>query len=413
MLALMAQFALAAHIAALVLLFVLGAPAVRAARRVWLEKRRLPAPAEPQPGSPPRLALIVPLTGDSPGMERCLRSLLDQPGMDFDAWFAVQDEADPAAGLVRRLMAGHPRLRLVLSGPAATCCQKNHSLLAALDALAEAGKNRPEGPPDILVFCDSTHEAAPDFLTRLTAPVAEGRAVLATSYHRVLPEDDRPATLCHFYSALGIHLLQSLPLLCQPWGGATAILRREFLAHGVDAVWARGVVDDFTMGPYLQGRGVRALAVPEAALLTPVAGQTMGRWWDWWFRQLLYLKFCMPGTWLAGTAGALGLLGAWCWAAWDLARGGLSGWFYLAALAGLGLPLGGLSQRRLPAWRRAASFLLMQGATLFCYLATWGTNTLRWRGIAYKAGLDGTVRRIEREQAPRRSSPGANDTERK
>jgi len=407
MLALLAQIGLATHVAALVLLYMLGSPAVRAALKTWQQRRTITPPE----GSP-RLALIVPLTGSTPGMERCLRSLLHQPGMDFDAWFAVQDEADPAAGLVRRLMAEHPRLKLVLCGPALISCQKNHSLLAALDALTEAGKDAPEGPPDILVFCDSTHEAAPDFLARLTTPLVQGRAILSTSYHRVLPKDDRPATLCHFYSALGIHLLQNLPLLCQPWGGATAILRREFLAHGVDAVWARGVVDDFTMGPYLQGRGVRALAVPEAALLTPVAGQTMGRWWDWWFRQLLYLKFCMPCEWLAGTVAALGLLGAWCWAAWDMAGGGIAGWLYLAALAGLGLAYGGLSQRKLPAWRRAACFLLMQGATLFCYLATWATNTLRWRGIAYRAGLDGTVRSIERSPFPSHGVPAPKPMER-
>jgi len=286
-------------------------------------------------------------------------------------------------------MLGNPRVHLVAAGPAHMCCQKNHSLLAGI---AAAG-----GAPEILVFCDSTHEAAPDFLVRLTAPLLAGKAVLTTTHRSVLPQNGL-TDLCYFFCALGVQMLQNLPLLCQPWGGATAILRREFLAHGVDAVWARGIVDDFTMGPYLQNRGVRALAVPEAALLTHLASQTWGSWWGWWFRQLLYLKFCMPGTWVLASMGVAVLGGLIAWAVVDAATGGLAGWAYLAGLAGFGVLLGRLCQRPLPAWRAGLGFLLMQGLTVPCFLATWGTNTLSWRGVNYKAGLDGTVRRIEKNE---------------
>lgn len=388
-----ARSGLGAHLLLLAALYLLAAPAVRAARRVWLEKLRTPPP-QPAPGqATPRIAMLVPLTGNAPGMKRCLTSLLHQPGMDCHTLFVVRDEADPAVELVRELLPEHPRAGLVVAGQARTCCQKNHSLLAGLEALC--GTHAAGEAPDVLVFCDSTHEAAPDFLARLAAPLVSGRAVLTTAYHRVVPGDAGLATLCHFFAALGIHLLQSLPLLCQPWGGATAILRREFYAHGVDAVWARGVVDDFTMGPYLQSRGVRALAVPEASLITPVAGQTFARWWSWWFRQLLYLKFCMPGTWLAASLGVLALAGLMAWAAADAAAGGASGWLYFAALGAMGVAFGRLSQTRVPAWRLVLGFLAMQLLSVPCFLATWGTNTLGWRGVRYHARLDGTVKRID------------------
>jgi len=380
MLTTLAQLGMAAHLVVLALLYLMGAPAIRAARSTWMEKRRVPAP-----DFLPKLAMIVPLTGSTPGMTTCLASLLNQPGAPCDTYFVVRDEADPATALVRELLPGNPQVRLVLAGQAETCCQKNHSLLAGIEAAGEA--------PEILVFCDSTHEAAPDFLVRLTAPILAGKAVLTTTHRRVLPQNGLP-DLCYFFCALGVQMLQNMHLLCQPWGGATAILRREFFAHGVDAVWVRGVVDDFTMGPYLQGRGVRALAVPKAALLTRLGPQTWRGWWAWWFRQLLYLKFCMPCTWAAASFGVAGLGLLMAWAARDAATGGLAGWVYFAGLAGLGVLLGRLCQRPLPAWRAGLGFLLMQGLTVPCFLATYGTNTLRWRGIAYKAGLDGTVRRI-------------------
>jgi ceramide glucosyltransferase len=374
---------MALHILGLLLLYLAGAPAIRAGRRVWLENHPLPAPHELPP-----LALIIPLTGDSPAMRQSLASLLNQPGVDFQALLAVRDEADPAAALVRELAARFPHARLVIAGEATKCCQKNHSLLAGIKA---AG-----GTPEILIFCDSTHDASPDFLTRLTAPLVRGGAVLSTSYHRVLPDDLGLPSLFHFFSAQFIHLLQNLPWFRLPWGGATAIRRDAFLRHGVDAIWARGVVDDFTMGPYLQDRGVRAAGVPEAALLTRLGRQSLGGWWSWWFRQLLYLKFCMPGTWLAATLAPLAG-GALLWFTLrDVLSGGFVGWLYLGGLCGLGVLYGGLCQRKLPVWRAGLGFLAMQILTVPCFLATWFTNTLRWRGIAYRARLDGTVAAILR-----------------
>lgn len=377
---------MAVHLLCLLLLYLLASPAIRSARQAWLERWRIPVPRKM-----PSMAMVVPLTGNAPGMAKSLSSLLLQPGVFCPTYFVVSDEKDPAVPLVQGLMANNPQAHLVVAGEARICCQKNHSLLAGIDA---ATADFPGDGPDILVFCDSTHEAAPDFLVRLTAPIFTGKAQLTTAYHRIVPQDGGLATLCQFFSALGIHLLQSLPVLCQPWGGATAISRRVFWDNGVDAVWARGIVDDFTMGPYLQSRGIRALAVPEAALITPLAGQTLEKWLSWWFRQLLYLKFCMPFTWLAATVGVLGISGVMLWAMYDALTGGTIGWLYFASLGGMGIVFGTLAQTRQPAWRLAISFLVMQGFSVLCFFATWGTNTLRWRDRSYKARLDGSVEQI-------------------
>jgi cellulose synthase/poly-beta-1,6-N-acetylglucosamine synthase-like glycosyltransferase len=377
---------MAVHLLCLALLYLLASPAIRSARQAWQERRRIPAPHKM-----PSMAMIVPLTGNAPGMAKSLSSLLQQPGVFCPTYFVVSNEEDPAVPLVQGLMPQNPQARLVVAGEARICCQKNHSLLAGIDA---ANADFPGEGPDILVFCDSTHEAAPDFLVRLTAPILAGKALLTTAYHRIVPKDGGLATLCQFFSALGIHLLQSLPILCQPWGGATAIPRHVFFSNGVDAIWARGIVDDFTMGPYLQSRGIRALAVPEASLITPLAGQTLEKWLSWWFRQLLYLKFCMPFTWLAATIGVLGISGVMMWAAYDAITGGIIGWLYFLSLGGMGIVFGTLAQTHQPPWRFAISFVMMQALSVLCFFATWGTNTLRWRDRSYKARLDGTVEQI-------------------
>ena len=102
----------------------------------------------------------------------------------------------------------------------------------------------------------------------------------------------------------------------------------------------------------------------------------------------------MPFTWLAATVGVLGISGVMLWAMYDALTGGTIGWLYFASLGGMGIVFGTLAQTRQPAWRLAISFLVMQGFSVFCFFATWGTNTLRWRDRSYKARLDGSVEQI-------------------
>jgi hypothetical protein len=290
-------------------------------------------------------------------------------------------------------------VHLVVAGAATACCQKNHSLLAGIRAAGES--------PEILVFCDSSHVARPDFLARLLAPVMAGRTPLSTTHRLVAPEDAGLATLAHFFAALAVMMLQNAPLLAQPWGGATAIRREVFFRESVDRVWARGIVDDFTMGPHLARRGIRALPVPGAALATPLAGQTWSGFLDWWTRQLFYLKFCMPLVWLAATLVPLGaglVLAAACWSllAGIVGQWGTAAWAsaaYSGLLALLGLRFGALAKARGPAWRLAAAFLAAQVLSVFCYARTWTTNTLTWRGIRYRARLDGTVDAVRHENS--------------
>ena len=114
----------------------------------------------------PRVALIVPLTGDSPEMEPALTSLLNQPYPNYETVLVTRDLEDPATPLVRALLARHPHSRHIVSGPAAGCSQKNHNILAGVNALDDAA--------EILVFCDSTHQARPNFLRELIHPLVTG-----------------------------------------------------------------------------------------------------------------------------------------------------------------------------------------------------------------------------------------------
>ena len=337
----------------------------------------------------------MPLTGNSPEMEAALTSLLNQSYPNYETVLVTRDLDDPATPLVRALLARHPHSRHIVSGPAAGCSQKNHNILAGVGALDDS--------VEILVFCDSTHQARPDFLRDLLHPLVTGAASLTTGFHRIIPDDARVPTLGMLQTVLTLHLLHGFAFIALPWGGATAMLRSVFHAYGIAGVLGTKVLDDFPMGQRLLRFGIRAVPVATAILDTDLAGQTMDGWKTWLTRQMLYLKYCLPTTWLASA------LVAWV----------LAGPIILAALAGLGgmvglvapplalISLGFLlTLTAMGAWCRTlvpqpvplGPWLLAFYANIFmacrCYLQTWRTDTIAWRGISYRVTWGGRVRQI-------------------
>jgi len=392
----MTAFLLASMALELLLLLVLLGHSRRHVRRSFPGAD--PGGASPAAGvwpTYPRAALIVPLTGNSPEMEAALKSLLTQSYPNYETILVTSDLKDPANSLVRRLLSRHPHGRHLISGPAAGCSQKNHNILAGVRALNEA--------VEILVFCDSTHRARPDFLRELLHPLVTGAAVLTSGFHRVIPGDTRVATLGMLQTVLTLHLLHGFAAIALPWGGATAVRRSAFHDHGVEGVLGMNVLDDFPLGQRLLKFGIRSAPVAAAVLDTHLAGQTGRGWATWLTRQLLYLKYCLPAVWLAAALAAWVLAGPILLAVLT----GLGGLLGLAppplALVSLGFLLvltatGAWCRTLVPPKIPLGPWLLGFYANIFmacwCYLKTWTTDTIAWRGISYRVTWGGRVKEI-------------------
>lgn len=351
---------------------------------------------ETKPKRFPRVAMIVPLTGDVPGMEEAVSSLMRQDYPDYTVVCVTESADDPAVGLVARCAAGLNRVVSTTAGPAMTCGQKNHNILAGVRVAATA---------EIYAFCDSTHRARPDFLSNLVAPIARGDAAMSSGFHRIVPGDARTGTIGMLTTCLALHLMQPIRAITQPWGGAMAISRAAFERYDLAGLWSRNIVDDFSMGPHLHQWGLTTWPVASACLDTPLAGMTLARWDVWLTRQLLYLKFCMPPGWLASTL-AVFILSV----PQVLAAGAFLGWLaglvgqtlgvitlaYFLLFAGLGLLFRGLSPRPIPFWAWMRGYVATFGMLAWCFGRTFTTNTMSWRGIDYKVGWGGVVRQVIR-----------------
>lgn len=348
-----------------------------------------------QENLPPRwppLALLVPVTGASPGLAARLQSLLAQDYPDYQVIFVTRDSEDPAYPVIRALISEHPQARQVESGQAVACGQKNHNLLAGLQVVGEA--------PEILAFCDSNQLAQPTFLKALVEPIARGEAAVTSGYHHIIPQNGGMVALGRAITVLSLYLTKHFSRLNQPWGGATAVKRRVFAHLQVEKLWAENVVDDVSLAACLRRAGILVREAPGACLATPLAGETLVGWSHWLTRQWLYLKFIMPGTWLVAglfqhlLTGLVLLAGCRCLLAplgWISLAPALAALSFLGLLTGLGITMRPLhpSPGPLKLWLPAFYAAIFMAS--WCHLRTWFSREIHWRGISYRVTWKGRV----------------------
>ncbi len=340
----------------------------------------------------PPAALIVPAAGNHQQMEAALRSLLRQDYPGLLPVLVTADAEDPATALIARLREEFPQIRQVIAGPASGCGQKNHNLLRGVAAVGDAA--------DIYLFCDSTHEARPDFARRLARPVAEGESAFATGYHYVDAGDDKPVTLAYQLSVLLMRLLQAVSAFTQPWGGAMAVSRRVFERRGIAAFWRNKVVDDCSLAGLLLRCRLAVTLCGGAVLRTAARDHSLPAWRAWMDRQVLFLKFCVPGQWvllgvfalLMAAPSVLSLL-AVAGGIPGLVHGAvfLFGLVHLALLCTVVLSWRELLPRPVPALRWLAAFALGIGMFCWVYLRSIPARSILWHGRVYRVGRGGRV----------------------
>jgi ceramide glucosyltransferase len=347
----------------------------------------------------PRVAVLVPVTGAAPGLEERLRRLLQQDYPDYQVVFTTRDAADPATAVIGALLPNFPGARHVLAGPARNCGQKNYNLLAAVKLVGQA--------PEILVFCDSNQEAPATWLRELVAPIVRGEAQVSSGFHHVMAREPGIAVWGRAVTVLALYLTKGFRRLNQPWGGATAIRRRLFDSLDVAQLWAENIVDDVSLAARLVRAGLPVGIPPGASLLTPVNQETPAGWRDWLIRQWLYLKFCMPLTWLAGGLVVHLVLALMVLAGvrllllpLGLVSGGpaLAGALFLAGLTWLGLAMRSYHPQPGPTAKWLPAFFAAVGMASWCHLKTLLTMEMQWRGMVYRVGWRGKVVEIVRNE---------------
>jgi ceramide glucosyltransferase len=236
--------------------------------------RRRPAGIAGRSSGTTPVSILKPLCGNEPRLYENLRSFCVQNHPHFQIIFGVKDTADSAVEVVRRLQSEFPDrdLQLVID-PRVHGQNLKVSNLMNLSARARY---------DWWVLADSDVQVGPDYLERVTAPLAAAEVGIVTCLYRGAP-------LGGFWSRFGAQFINDWftpsAQLAHRFGftgfafGATIALRRDTLlaVGGFEAV-NNVLADDFWLGELTRRKGYRTV-LSDVVIATDVTEETLPSLW--------------------------------------------------------------------------------------------------------------------------------------
>ncbi|HZJ54927.1 MAG TPA: glycosyltransferase [Myxococcaceae bacterium] len=298
--------------------------------------RRVLARRPPPPSFPttaPSMTVVRPVKGLDIGAEENIRAFLqmEYPGR-LELLFVLDSEEDPAAPVIRRLIAEHPtgaeRVELLFSGspPPRRTGKLNAMLVGAAAATGE-----------LVAFNDSDSRPARDLLGRLVSELL-ARPDCGCTFAPVVAAADRPTP-----GDVGYELLMNawygptVSWAAEPRGeldfimGQLMVCRRQAL----DAVGGVGVaegqfVDDMYIGRALWNAGWKNVVI-ESPLRIVIGGMGPLQFFRTFRRWILFsegglsFRFTWP-NWVRGVS---------CWVAWAVLGTALGTGSFAAAAAAL------------------------------------------------------------------------------
>lgn len=255
---------------------------------VWLAyvRRRL----KTDPGFfAPRTAVICPCRGMEPGLERNLVSLCEFDHQNYEVFFVLASESDPAHSIVKRVAStSRVKAHVVIAGPPENCSEKVNNLRLAVEQLPEEF--------EVLVFVDSDGRPGKKWLHHLVAPLVDSRIGATTTMRWFLPNDNSfPTALLAAWNASVVTMLgPHNKNFC--WGGGTAIRRAIFEQIGMLDAWQYSFSDDYSLTMMIERSRRQIVFLPEC--LTPSFVQTdLAGLLEFTRRQVLITRTYRPQMW--------------------------------------------------------------------------------------------------------------------
>jgi len=237
----------------------------------------------------PRTAVICPCRGMEPGLERNLVSLCEFDHQNYEVFFVLASESDPAHSIVKRVVAtSRAKAHIVIAGMPENCSEKVNNLRVAVEQLP--------GEFEILVFADSDGRPGKSWLHHLVAPLNDSRIGATTTMRWFIPNDNGlPTALLAAWNASVVTMLGTHQKnFC--WGGGTAIRRGIFDQIGMPEVWQYSFSDDYSLTARIEESRRQIVFLPEC--LTPSYVQVdFPALFEFTGRQVRITKVYRPQMW--------------------------------------------------------------------------------------------------------------------
>jgi ceramide glucosyltransferase len=338
-------------------------------------------PGEPAAVALPALSILKPLKGTDPEIYESFRSHCLQDYPQYELIFGVSDQNDAAIAIVKALQREFPDRRIQL-----LVCPK---ILGANVKVSNLAQMLTEARYDYLIVNDSDIRVEPDYLRRVTAPLADSRVGMVTCLYR----GAAGATLGSRLEALGIStdFCASVLAARQLEGGirfglgsTLAFRRAELEKIGGFASFIDYLADDYELGKRIAGLGL-SVKLSDVVVETYLPAYRLR---EFLAHQLRWAR----GVRDARTGGYLGLVFTFgiLWASIALAasRGAPWAWAALSITLILRLAVGVVVGRGVLRERQTLKYAwLIPVRDLIAaviWVASLGGNTVTWRGDRFR-----------------------------
>ena len=212
---------------------------------------------------------------------------LDYP--EYEILFGVNDNADPAVPLIRRLMAEFPERKIRLLVGAETLGSNRK-----VNKLARLAR---EARHDVVALTDGDVRVGPEYLSEVAAPFADAGVGAVTSFYRAVAENNLGAEL----EAVGAASDFFAGVLMANWMegmsfglGASIVTTKNWMAKigGFEAI-ADMHSDDYELGHRIAKAGGKVLLSRET-VWTMYPAQTARGFWQHQVRWARTVRLCRP-----------------------------------------------------------------------------------------------------------------------
>ncbi len=244
----------------------------------------------------PPVSLLKPVKGVDFGSYENFLSFCRQDYPDYEILFAVNDDADPAIPLIRRMIAEFPALRICLISGAAQI-GTNRKVNNLIELAREARH-------EILVLTDGDVRVSPNYLREVVAPFADAKIGAVTSFYRGIAEKNLGAEL----EAIGASSDFFAGVLVAQWMegmkfalGASIVTTKHWVAKigGLEAI-VNMHSDDYELGHRIAKAGGQVLLSQES-VWTMYPAQTTRGFWNHQVRWARTVRLCRPISYLGLT----------------------------------------------------------------------------------------------------------------
>ncbi|GGA12463.1 bacteriohopanetetrol glucosamine biosynthesis glycosyltransferase HpnI [Dyella caseinilytica] len=352
---------------------------------LWAVLKAARAPRADGGRKPQPATVLKPLHGAEPRLYENLRSFCLQVHPDYQLVFGVREANDPAIAVVQRLRAEFPQRSIALV--------VDSRVYGANFKVSNLINMMPQAQHDWLVLADADISVPPDYLTRVTAPLADPGVGIVTCLYHGIPGPS-------FWSRLGrlfiddwfapsVRLSHAFGSTRFAFGSTIALRRNALQTIGGFEALRDTLADDFWLGELTRRAGLRTV-LSDVVVGTDVGESKLKDLWTHELRWLRTIRSIAPAgfamTFVCFTSPLL-LLGL-CLAPGAITAG-------LAVLGGGARVLLHFLQRRTSdqafAWHEVLLIPLRDTLLLMEWAAALAGWQVRWRGQVMHARSGGSA----------------------